>query len=444
MVAVAPKLRPYQATALALLDDRRAEGSPSVLLVSPTGSGKGTIAAYLAAREAQAGRRVLFTAPLREIVEDTAKRCLAWGAPSVCVRIGDPVGPLDAPVQLATIQTLAARGDLPPCDLLITDEAHHATTATHRDVAAALGARFHVGLTATPARSDGTALGDVYDRLIEVVTLDELVADGYLAPIVTLRPPRPADGALAEDPIVAYERFAGGRRAVVFTRGVKAARDLACRFSDDGHPAEVVSGDLPVSARRRALERFEAGEIVVLVNDMVLTEGWDCPAAEVVILARGCTSVATYLQCIGRVRRPHAGKRSALLIDLPGVVHVHGLPDEAREWALSGKPIRRATSLKPWQCMACGLCVAERPLDRVCPRCAEPVPVTPREAARIRRQELLANAPIVPRSEKRPYFDQLLAEQKAKGHKPSWIGMKFKARFGHWPPWPLPGFKRAS
>ena len=146
------------------------------------------------------------------------------------------------------------------------------------------------------------------------------------------------------------------------------------------------------------------------------------------MIARGCGSVSTYLQMVGRVLRPSPGKTSALLIDLCGVVHEHGLPTEDREYSLDGNPIKprdRVTALRT--CMECGATFRTKP---ECPRCGFEFPVREIRTIGTSLNRVFA---VVPTAEKRAVWDQLCAECVTRGYAPGWAAHKFRDRFGHWP-----------
>jgi superfamily II DNA or RNA helicase len=146
---------------------------------------------------------------------------------------------------------------------------------------------------------------------------------------------------------------AGERQTVVFCSTVEHASEVAERFRTDGVPAGTVTGSTPDDVRARTLAEFRAGELRVLTNVHVLTEGWDDPGCAVAILARSCDAASTYLQAVGRVLRPAPGKDHAVLVDLAGVVEKHGLPDADRIYALTGRAIS-STGQSLRQCAVCG------------------------------------------------------------------------------------------
>lgn len=139
----------------------------------------------------------------------------------------------------------------------------------------------------------------------------------------------------------AYLEHAPGTKAIVFLPSVAEAERIAGQFVDAGVRALSVSGSLPEAVREERLAWFASGRVQVITNAQLLTEGYDCPDVETVILARGFGTAGAYLQAVGRALRPAPGKTRALVLDLRGISHVHGDPDEPRTYHLSGKAVRR-------------------------------------------------------------------------------------------------------
>jgi superfamily II DNA or RNA helicase len=311
----------------------------------------------------------------------------------------------------------------------VLDEAHHYAAPEWGSLAARYVSSVRLGLTATPERADRTALGDLFDALAVAASVRDLTETGYLVPCDTIAPTRHLEGGIAVSPVAAYQRHAAGRRAVVFCANVRHAQETAAEFRAAGVTAACIDGEMAPGARDETLARFRSGELRVLTNVFVLTEGWDAPEAEVCILARGCSSAAMLLQAVGRVLRPAPGKSRALLIDLKGAVHLHGLPGDDREYSLSGRPIRKLESLTPLsQCRECGAVYRSAP---TCVRCGARLP--PPKLPRALRGELSQIYATAAGEEKREYLRRMHAEAKKRGYAPGWAVMKFKAKYGHWP-----------
>lgn len=422
-------LRPHQTRAIGEVRAafRRAR---RVLLVAPTGFGKTAVASQLIAWAVERGHRVLFLVHRREIVMDTAQRLTTAGVP--CGVIMADVPRVDAGVQVASVQTVAAREDHPPADLLVWDEAHHAAAETYRDIAAQYPKAWHLGLTATPERADGAGLRDAFDELVVGATVRELQADGYLAACDVLAPARRQNG-LAIDACEAWAQHAGGRPTVAFCRTVEESKLLAANLAMRGIEARHIDGETPKRQRDNALGLFAVGRVQVLTNVFVMTEGWDAPRAKVCLLARGCGSEGTFLQMVGRVLRPYEDQR-ALVIDLAGVTHEHGLPDEDRAFTLDGIA-RKPRDARPWlsQCLACGLVVEGIKRGPRCPRCGGAWPPPPRMRVERAAVQQITAASSVPRAVKDAKLRELVSIAHARGYSPTWAGVRFKEEFGHWP-----------
>lgn len=348
-------LRDYQARGIEATFAELRAGKRCVLVVAPTGAGKTVILSEIVRRHRAhpRGGRALVVVHRAELVSQTVDKLRRAGIDRVGIVAAGRDEDHAAPVLVASVQTLLAREAWPEgVTLLVPDEAHHYRADEWRRVPEQYSAAWVIGFTATPERSDGSALGDVFDSIVVVAQVPELIEAGHLCPIDVVAPERETDG-LCDLPLTAWRTHAKGRPTVVFSSSVEAAQELADQVARDGTPAAAVWGDQPNEQREAAIEGFARGDVELLANVFVLTEGWDAPRAEVCILARGCDHVGTYLQQVGRVLRPHPGKARALLVDLRGVVHRHGYPDELRQFSLAGRAISGAAPTK--DCPECGL-----------------------------------------------------------------------------------------
>lgn len=423
------ELRAHQVAAVAAVQDCYRRRVKRVVLVMPTGAGKTHTAAELIRRAVAKGRRVLFLVHRREIVLDTVRRVRAAGLACGVVMAGTAAE--NAPIQVASVQTIAARGNHPAADLVIWDEAHHTAADTYRAIAAKYPEAYHLGLTATPERGDGQGLADAFDELVAPVTVAELTAEGLLSPCDVIAPSARLQGAIADNPVDAWIAHAGGRPTVAFFATVAESERYAREFGQVGVSAAHVDGETSRRERDAILARFAAGEIDVLCNVFVLTEGWDCPRAKVCLIARGCGSTGTYLQMVGRVLRPDGLGTRALVIDLAGAVREHGLPDEARLFTLDG--IERKESGREWiaQCRECGFTCPGSSRGKACKRCKALWP--PPVAKAIEEAALSVVTAVPSRDEKDRELERLLKVAEARGYRPGWAGFVFKSKYGHWP-----------
>lgn len=384
-------LRPYQLQAINNLRTKLIEGKKRLLLVSPTGSGKTCIAAEIVRLSLARGKRVLFLAHRRELIDQASRKLSALDIKHGIIMAGTK--PTDAPVQVASVQTLIRR-DLPPADITICDEAHHSVSESYQKLMPGVV----IGLTATPFRVDGRGLGQVFDDLVRVATVDELVAGGFLVPAKVWAPTavnmagaaRRAGDFAEEDAAAAVDRrevtgdvvrhylkLAAPRKAVCFAVNVKHSQNLCAAFLAAGINAVHLDAETPLLDRERIL-RDPA--VRVICNCGILSEGWDSPEFSVCIQARPTASLSLHLQQIGRVLRPHPDKRHAIVLDHAGNTLRLGLANENHEVSLEkGLIHRRKEEATPtvYQCVKCYACFLRGAGS--CPCCGEPVPVKERK-----------------------------------------------------------------
>lgn len=323
------RLRDYQLEALSNIE--RA-GNSNVLVVAPTGAGKGTIATEYIARAAKLKKRVLFMVHRREIVHDIARRLGARG-----IRLAQTLRS-DRLVRVVSVQSVL-NSEMLPVDELVVDEAHHYAADEWGKVLDATRAKKIIGFTATPQRADGRALGDIFGRLVDVVSYSELIQAGHLVPCRVLRPRALLSNEIARDPAEAYLEFGRGETCVIFARRVTEAQSIRDQLRAAGVAAECISGLTPKPKRDDIMARFAEGFVSVVVNVGVLTEGVDIPHVSCIVLARPCAHASTYVQIVGRALRAAHGKHEATLIDLVGASHEHGLPAQDRHYSLEGAGI---------------------------------------------------------------------------------------------------------
>jgi DNA repair protein RadD len=366
------QLRSYQLSLVERIRARFVAGDRSVLAVMPTGAGKTPVVAEIGRRTNDRGNRVLFVAHTTELVTQAVAKFADAGVKAEIEQADKRAG--SAPVVVASIASM--RGDRLaawPRDafaLVIHDEAHRTAAATSSGIVDHFSTARLLGVTATPARGDGRALGDAYQTLVIGATIRELTDAGYLVPARVYAPAAEMRaGQTAMTPADAYRNHGNGRAAVIFCASVEHATRVAESMLV---PTGVIHGAMPDAERRDTLARFDDGTLTALTCCSVLVEGWDAPRTAVCILARRFGHVGSYLQAIGRVLRPAAGKTHATVIDLCGSAIEHGPPDMEREYSLDGKAIRPSDRLAIRQCPTCG----SVSLALVaCPECSEPFPV---------------------------------------------------------------------
>ncbi|CAK0776838.1 DNA repair protein RadD [Gammaproteobacteria bacterium] len=367
------RLRDYQLKAVEAARRIIASGTKSVLINSPTGSGKTVMAAAIVQSAVQKGRRVLFLAHRRELIQQCSEKLTEAGVTDHGVIMAGS-GPKKhlAQVQVASIQTLIRR-EWPPAHLIIIDECHRAIAGQYQTILAHYPDAIVIGLSATPERLDGKGLNDLFSHMVTVDTVPGLIERGYLVKPICyagtesdLSQVRMSRGDYREgdlqdamdrprligDIVKNWTRLANGKLTVAFATGVEHARHIAQEFWSAGIPAASIDGIMRNSERDAIIADWKAGIIKVVANCEVLCEGFDFPALECAILARPTKSVSLYLQMVGRVMRSHPGKTAAYVLDHAGCIAAHGAPHIAREWSMEGEQRRSGRALAHHACHA--------------------------------------------------------------------------------------------
>jgi superfamily II DNA or RNA helicase len=359
-------LRDYQRDALDAVRAAWSRGVQRPAVVAPTGAGKTVMFSHLIAddfREFPDTRSVVLVH--RDELADQAMDKIRQVSPGLRVgkvKAGD--NDVTADVIVASVQTLATGSRLDqlmatehdhgPLALVVVDECHHAVAPSWRRVMDRLGCfnpesgTHVVGFSATLARGDGIGLGSVWQEVAYAISLTRLIRRGHLADVrgvqVRVEDLDLADvrrsggdyqvGSLGEAMMdshapttiaSAYREHASDRQGVVFTPTVETALESADELNRAGIVSEVITGTTPRENRRLIYKRYQAGDVQVLVNCMVLTEGFDAPWASCAVIARPTQSAPLYTQMVGRVLRPWPGKKDALVLDVVGVSTQHKL-----------------------------------------------------------------------------------------------------------------------
>jgi DNA repair protein RadD len=462
-----PALRPYQRAAIDQVQATWAAGRRSVIACQPTGAGKTVLAAAIIELEVSSAGRALFLAPRRELVDQTLGKLRDVGIePHVEMAGALERAGRDAQVWLASIDTLLARAQrrgtlaLPDFSLVVVDEVHLSITQPRVELLKRWPDARLLGLTATPGRKDGRALGVVYEEIIQPVSVVDLTRDGWLVPArywswpVDLRGVRLQHGDYVEDDLAARlnqprllgdivehtTRLAADRRTVVFCVSIAHAIALAEAFRAAGVAAEHVDANTPAPARAATFARFRAGATQVLTNCFLAAYGFDLPTLSCVVLARPTKSLVLFLQMLGRGLRPdrRTSKRDCLVLDHAGCVHEHGFAIDPRVWTLSGRmaiePTPRGTSEKA-KAKECPQCQAIFDGSNVCPECGyelrpkgQLVPTLDGDLV-----EIGAGLPDALQDRMRVYL-QLRGYRDRYGKHPNMPAASYRARYGEWPP----------
>jgi DNA repair protein RadD len=358
-------LRTHQLRARAAINRVYRDGFKRVVCVMPTGSGKTILAGSFVTAVNAKGNKTLWLAARQELVNQAHDSLKRMGIDRVSVlRADDKRVDPEALTTVACIPTLCARDLRPDAQFVVLDECQHTPSESWKRIAQAYPNAYVLGLTATPERSDGSPLEDLFDRLVIGATYSELLVAGLIVDCDVIAAPQ-RQSSLALSPAQAYDRHGNRRRAVIFTSTVAEAQEAATNIPG----ARCVHGAMGDEERSESLSAH------VVTNCQVCVEGWDDPSREVCILARGCGHASQYIQMVGRVLRPSTGKTKALLIDLVGCIHEFGHPLEDRSYSLTGLAISRTPGARSlWQCKGCGWIETTAPTDRQCRQCGEIMP----------------------------------------------------------------------
>lgn len=343
------ELRPYQQQARERIHAEWENGHTRTLLVLPTGTGKTIVFASVAADQVRAGHRVLILAHRGELLEQAADKLQrSTGLVSAVEKADATCLNTWFRVVVGSVQTLqrTARLERFPHDYfgtIIIDEAHHAITDGYRRILDYFGSAKVLGVTATPDRGDMRNLGEVFDSLAFEYKLTDAIKEGYLCRIMAQTIPLKLDitdvgftsgdyslGQLgtALDPYltqIAAEmaQRCKGRKTVVFLPLIKTSQKFRDLLNAKGFRAAEVNGQS--TDRKEVLADFDAGKYNVLCNSMLLTEGWDCPSVDCVVVLRPTKVRSLYSQMVGRGTRLSPGKTDLLLLDFLWMTDKHEL-----------------------------------------------------------------------------------------------------------------------
>lgn len=369
---IAPRqLRPYQEECVNAVFDAWRSGKRAPLIVLATAAGKTVIASEIIRRlrEEHVGfeYRVWFLAHREELLDQTYNLVKLIAPEATCGIVQGNRNDLGKFVTVGSVDTLAGRarfeqattGHNPsvhsivarPPSCVIIDECHHATSPKYQRLVGWLreanpNVRF-LGMTATPGRTDGTALDKVFDTVAYERNAFQLISDGYLVPPVGFRVNLDIDldvvptesgefkkaplskvmnqPAVNQTVVEGYQRHGDNRKMLAFCVTVQHARDLAEQFRASGIQSRHIDGEMKKVDREAVKLAFAEGKVRVLTSCDVLTEGYDDPSAQGVIFARPTNSQLIYIQGLGRALRLHPSKRDALVLDCVGNSQRHQL-----------------------------------------------------------------------------------------------------------------------
>lgn len=333
------ELRPYQTEARESIQKEWTAGNKKTLLVLPTGCGKTIVFSKVIEDRVRLGERVLVLAHRSELLDQASDKLLqATGLQTSLEKAeSTSLGSWNR-VVVGSVQTLQqpkrlAKFDPDHFDSIVVDEAHHCISDGYQRVLSHFESANVLGVTATPDRGDMKNLGTYFDSLAYEYTLPKAIREGYLSPIKALTIPlsldlagvgmaqgdfKASDVGTALDPYLEQiaeemKQHCMDKKTVVFLPLVKTSQKFRDILNSKGFKAAEVNGES--KDRAEVLEAFDRGEYNVLCNSMLLTEGWDCPSVDCVVVLRPTKVRALYSQMVGRGTRLFPGKTHLLLLD---------------------------------------------------------------------------------------------------------------------------------
>ena len=395
-------LRPYQEVAISdalnALDTHK-----NTIVVAPTGAGKTIMLSALIGKRHQEGKRILVLQHRDELVAQNREKFLKVNPNISTSIVNGTIKKWDGDTIFSMVQTLSRENNLrhrPKFDMVVVDESHHVAADTYmRIIEAVKEDNEHaeiVGFTATPNRGDGKGLRSIFNNCSHQIELATLIREGFLVPpkayVVDVGVKEALEGVtrrgndfdmdevarimnkrvINERVVNEWQDRAGDRKTVVFCSTINHAQDLLDMFIEHDINAEMVIGDTPKPERKQILHDLEFGDVQVVVNVAVLTEGFDAPPVSCVVLTRPCSFKSTMVQMIGRGLRildpeiyPDQIKKDCIVLDFGSSILTHGALDEAAN--LDGKPKDSNGEAPEKQCPECGFI---NPLNvRMCVEC---------------------------------------------------------------------------
>lgn len=412
--------------------------------------------AEIAKRATNKGNRILFIVHRKEIVDQVVDTFEKQGVNMSLSKIG-------------MVQTITRHVDtLKKPAIIFVDEAHHVLAKSYRRILDKFPSALKLLFTATPYRLNGEGFEEVADDLILGNSIKQLIKDGFLAPVDYYAPVQldtaqlkvKRNGEFDEksieqafkpkvygNAVKTFRKLAKDKQAIAYTYNVASAERLANELNGNGITAKAVSGNTPKDERQKIIEEYRAGNIQVVTNAELFTEGLDLPNVDCVIMLRPTQSLSLYLQFAMRCMNPRKGK-TAIIIDHVGNVNRFGLPTQAHHWTLEGNKKEKSSQsrdeIKPattcLKCFAtfyrkgdkCPFCGAELTEEKVLD-VVEDAKLEKVKEERLRKAKLIMSDSLTMNiADKRPKdlksYEEIKAYARLHGYKNGWIFYQAKNR----------------
>lgn len=386
------KLYDYQQKIVDETREKLRQGNKGVLIVSPPGSGKSVIIGEIARLTTLKKNRVLFTVHRQELVDQIKSTFNKMGVDQDYTTI-------------MTVGRVKNRLDkLEKPNLIIVDESQHTRAKTYTDILDYYDNVPRLGFSGSPWRMNGQGFDDIYPAMIEGPSVKWLINNYHLAPFTYYAPQtlegfkkrngeydkKSVDEVLGSkifgDAVSSYLSNANGKQAILYAHSVEYAKQYAKTFKEAGVNAASVDGKTPKVERNQIINDFRVGKLKVLCNNDLISEGFDVPNCEVVIMCRPTASLVLYLQQSMRCMR-YVDSKQAMIIDHVGNYMRFGLPDDDREWSLAGRNSKgKVDAPDIHTCQYCYQVFYEWTADNRCPYCGELKPESDPRTAEGKKQ----------------------------------------------------------
>jgi superfamily II DNA or RNA helicase len=447
------ELREYQKQAIQRLRQSIGGGSKRPILQLPTGSGKTEVAVEIIKSAVNKGKRVCFFVDKLALVDQTSRRFMKYGIDHGIIQGNNVRTNYSKPVQIASVQTYIKRKPW-EFDLAIVDECHVVYNKLFELMQRWNGLPF-IGLTATPYTQ---GLGNIYTDLINVISISELIEQGFLVDSDMYGPSQPdmtgvsivggdfnqkqaaektMEKKLIGSVIDTWHQLGENRQTICFATDINHSKYLAEEFQATGVDCVHVDTYTDTAEKREKIDAFNNGEVKMITSVGILTTGFDSPSAQCAIIARPTKSLSLHIQMIGRVLRPYEGKEKAIILDHAGNFerlgfHTDNLPNELDVHKKGEKKKQKKEEPLP---KACPKCHVLKPVKaKACPNCGF---ITKSQNELFEEAGTLVKLKKankeVRKEEKQSFYSGLLGYADNKGYSQGWASHKYKEKFGVWP-----------
>jgi superfamily II DNA or RNA helicase len=455
------ELRPHQIKAIEMLRESLRKGNKRPILAAPCSFGKTITAAYMLSEAAKKGRRCVFICDRIKLVQQALEAFDLNGLDVGVIQGNHERTNWDAPIQIASIQTMSRRSRMIEFDFAIVDECHTHYKGLQKYMDAYTAVPF-IGLSATPYAK---GLGKHYDDIVVPVTPRDLLSHGYLCPVDyygghsvdtkgikkralptggTDFDPKALSSAIEEDQklvgdiIQNWIKHGQDRQTIAFTPSIKHSKQMVDMFEAAGIPAVHIDGYMDDEERQMIFRAHDRGEFKILSCSRLLNTGYDAPKVSCLIDCFPTNSIISFVQRAGRIMRTAEGKENAIYLDHAGNVQKHGFAEDIIPESLDDgtKKFNERSQTKE----------KKEPKVRKCPQCYQEMvgirckcgyEVPQREQLISDSQELQkltkANNKNFTNEQKAQWLGELYCFAAQKGYKSGYASHLYKKKFGVWP-----------